>query len=126
MAWWFGGRCDLTHSYFFEEDAKHFHSVLKAGCDQHGADLYPAFKTWCDEYFYLPHRQEPRGINGIFFDDLSDEPHKHLPSDTSAPRPETPPKLFAFIKTMGDSFGPSYFPILTKRMSLPYDDHMRR
>src|ERR1051326_4510990 len=71
-AWWFGGGFDLTPYYGFEEDAVHWHTTAKAACDPFGADLYGKYKKACDEYFYLKHRREPRGIGGLFFDDLSD------------------------------------------------------
>ncbi|KAH9987084.1 Coproporphyrinogen III oxidase [Russula vinacea] len=79
LAWWFGGGSDLTPSYLYKEDAQDFHATLKAACDAHGAALYPAFKAWCDEYFFIPHRGEARGIGGLFFDDLCDREHKRLP-----------------------------------------------
>ena len=78
LAWWFGGGGDLTPSYLYEEDAVHFHRTLKEACDPHGTALYPDFKKWCDEYFYIPHRGEARGIGGIFFDDLNDQTHHVL------------------------------------------------
>lgn len=67
---WFGGGCDLTPAYLWDEDAKDFHSFWKATCDKHHHELYPEYKAWCDKYFYIPARQEHRGIGGIFFDDL--------------------------------------------------------
>jgi coproporphyrinogen III oxidase len=82
LAWWFGGGSDLTPSYLFEEDAVHFHKTLKEACDKHGTALHPSLKKWCDEYFYLPHRSESRGVGGIFFDDLSDEVHARMPNST--------------------------------------------
>jgi coproporphyrinogen III oxidase len=125
VAWWFGGGSDLTPSYLYEEDARHFHSVLKAGCDKHGAGLYPAFKQWCDEYFYIPHRSETRGLGGIFFDDLTDEQHKRLqPQAGTAPR--KPEEIFAFVQTMGNSFVESYIPILQRRMNTPSTEEQRR
>ncbi|KAI0072212.1 Coproporphyrinogen oxidase [Panus rudis PR-1116 ss-1] len=124
VAWWFGGGSDLTPSYLYEEDAIHFHKTLKDACDPHGASLYPTFKKWCDEYFYIPHRQESRGIGGIFFDDLSDEPHKRLPDDV--PRPKSPEEIFAFIKSIGDAFVPSYLPILERRYKTPSTPEERR
>lgn len=72
--WWFGGGTDLTPSYLFEEDARHFHSTLKQTCDRHDPEYYPKFKKWCDDYFLIKHRGERRGIGGIFFDDLNDRP----------------------------------------------------
>ena len=67
---WYGGGCDLTPAYLFEEDACHFHRFWQATCDKHDGALYPKYKAWCDDYFYIPARQEHRGIGGIFFDDL--------------------------------------------------------
>ncbi|RDB15936.1 Oxygen-dependent coproporphyrinogen-III oxidase [Hypsizygus marmoreus] len=131
LAWWFGGGCDLTPSYLFEEDAVHFHTVLKKACDAHGDQLYPTFKKWCDEYFFLPHRNEARGIGGLFFDDLNEGPHARLPSlnspsDDAAHRPTTPAEIFSFIQDLGNSFVPSYLPILEKRHALPYTPRQRR
>ncbi|KDQ08480.1 hypothetical protein BOTBODRAFT_48202 [Botryobasidium botryosum FD-172 SS1] len=124
LAWWFGGGSDLTPSYLVEDDAKHFHRTLKNACDAHGVDMYPAFKKWCDEYFYLPHRKETRGVGGIFFDDLSSAPHKRLPP--SAPKPSTPEEIFTFIRTCGDAFIPSYVPILAARSDTPFTEEQRR
>ncbi|KAH8100744.1 coproporphyrinogen III oxidase [Phellopilus nigrolimitatus] len=103
LAWWFGGGADLTPSYFFEEDARHFHGTLKAACAPHGAALHPAFKAWCDEYFLIVHRGERRGVGGIFFDDLSPAPHTRLPDDARA---------------CGDAF--------CAVVHTPFDEHMRR
>lgn len=124
LAWWFGGGSDLTPSYFFEEDAKHFHRTLKSACDDHGKDLYPVFKEWCDKYFYIPHRGESRGIGGIFFDDVSDGPHAKLSADVI--RPKTVDEIFTFIQSLGNAFIPSYLPILERRMLAPIDEHKRR
>ncbi|THH18323.1 hypothetical protein EW146_g2652 [Bondarzewia mesenterica] len=124
VAWWFGGVTDLTPAYLFEEDAEHFHTVLKRACDAHGPALYHAFKKSCDDYFYIPHRGEHRGIGGIRFDNLSNEPHPLLLDGTS--RPRTPAEIFAFVQTLGDAFLSSYLPILERRMEMPYDDRMRR
>lgn len=125
VAWWFGGGCDLTPSYLYEEDAKHFHGTLKEACDEYGPVLFPTFKKWCDEYFYILHRNESRGIGGIFFDDLSVEPHKRFGDDVE-PRPRTPEEIFAFIKSLGDTFVPSYIPILRRRKDTPSDERARR
>jgi coproporphyrinogen III oxidase len=124
ISWWFGGGSDLTPSYLFEEDAKHFHGTLKGACDEYGQELYSVFKEWCDKYFYIPHRGESRGIGGIFFDDLSDGHHAKLSDETS--RPKTAEELFKFIQSLGNAFIPSYFPILERRMSTPSDEHKRR
>lgn len=99
-SWWFGGGTDLTPSYLFEDDAVHFHKTLKDACDQHDKSYYPRFKKWCDEYFYIKHRNESRGIGGIFFDDLNDR---------------EPEKLLSFITSGLDSFLPAYIPIIEKR-----------
>ncbi|KAI0823934.1 Coproporphyrinogen oxidase [Trametes gibbosa] len=124
VAWWFGGGCDLTPSYLYEEDAEHFHRTIKDVCTPHGAAVYPTFKKWCDEYFFIPHRGESRGIGGFFFDDLCDEPHKRFAANDA--RPNSPEEIFAFIKAAGDAFVPSYVPILERRARTPSDEHERR
>jgi coproporphyrinogen III oxidase len=127
LAWWFGGGSDLTPSYLYEEDAIHFHSTLKTACDKHGPQLYPTFKKWCDEYFFIPHRGESRGIGGLFFDDLNSGPHLRLPSSESdVQRPKTPAEIFAFFRDLGNAFIPSYIPILQIRYSMPSTSHERR
>jgi coproporphyrinogen III oxidase len=108
---WFGGGADLTPSYLFEEDAVHFHKMLQEACSKHDATYYPKFKKECDEYFYLPHRQESRGIGGIFFDDL-DTP------DLEA--------AFKFVQSCAKSFIPTYIPIVNKRKDLPYNEEQKR
>ncbi|MFZ2302037.1 MAG: oxygen-dependent coproporphyrinogen oxidase [Gallionella sp.] len=107
---WFGGSMDLTPYYGFEEDAVHFHQACKNSLAPFGNDLYPRFKKWCDEYFFLKHRNEPRGVGGIFFDDLS-EP------DFGA--------AFAIAKSVGDHFLPAYMPILERRKDTPYGERER-
>lgn len=140
LSWWFGGGCDLTPSYLYEQDARTFHGTLKAACDPFGESVYPAFKKWCDEYFYIPHRQESRGIGGIFFDDLSSGTHKRLPEAPSpspfssssgqrgaqSKRPRSQEDIFAFIRACGDAFIPSYIPILRRRISTPSTEEQRR
>jgi len=129
VAWWFGGGSDLTPSYLYDEDARHFHGTLKAACDFHGAAVYPTFKKWCDEYFFIKHRGESRGIGGLFFDDVCDEEHKQFleaGGDADAQRPRTPETIFAMIKSLGDAFVPSYLPILERRMKMPADERARR
>lgn len=124
VAWWFGGGSDLTPSYLDESDAVHFHRTLKGACDQHCSQFYPAFKHWCDEYFFIPHRQETRGVGGLFFDDLCSETHPRLSDDTK--RPRTPDEIFAFVKTVGGAFLPSYIPILAEKSAKCYTaDHRR-
>lgn len=110
--WWFGGGTDLTPSYLFEEDAKHFHKTIKAACDKHDREYYPKFKKWCDNYFTIPHRGESRGIGGIFFDDLdaSTRPSSKNPQE----------ELFQFCASSLEAFLPAYLPIMKKRMDMPY------
>ncbi|KAK1235432.1 Coproporphyrinogen-III oxidase [Marasmius sp. AFHP31] len=123
-SWWFGGITDLTPSYLFEEDIKHFHQTLKDICDSRGPDLYPAFKKSCDGYFFLKHRNEYRGIGGIRFDDLCDEPHSLLPPDS--PRPRSVEDIFSYIQALGNSILPSYVPIVERRNKLEWTPVMRR
>jgi coproporphyrinogen III oxidase len=108
--WWFGGGMDLTPYYGFEEDAVHFHRTCKEALSPFGSDYHPRFKKWCDQYFYLKHRKEPRGIGGIFFDDLS------------KPDFDT---CFNLTKSVGDHFLEAYVPILERRLVMPYGDHER-
>jgi coproporphyrinogen III oxidase len=108
-SWWFGGGCDLTPSYLFDEDAIHFHKTIKEACDAHDKSYYPRFKKWCDEYFSNKHRGETRGVGGIFFDDLDD-----TEKDQN--------QLFEFIKDCADAFLPSYLPIIERRKDLPYTE----
>lgn len=114
--WWFGGGTDLTPSYLFPEDAKHFHQTIKAACDRHDATYYPRFKSWCDEYFYLPHRREARGVGGIFFDDLDASFLES--SSTSSQNPQE--TLFSFVSDALSSFLPSYMPIVEVRKDMPF------
>jgi coproporphyrinogen III oxidase len=108
--WWFGGGMDLTPYYGFEEDARHFHARCKEALDPLGADYYPRFKSWCDRYFHLKHRDEPRGIGGIFFDDLAERDF-----DFS----------FKLVKSVSDAFLPAYLPILERRKDTPYGERER-
>jgi coproporphyrinogen III oxidase len=101
--WWFGGGMDLTPYYGFEEDARHFHAT----CRKAVGDRYAGFKKWCDQYFHLKHRNEPRGIGGIFFDDLGDD------------------SAFEVARSVGDHFLAAYLPILERRKDLPYGDRER-
>ncbi|KAF7430312.1 Coproporphyrinogen-III oxidase [Pleurotus ostreatus] len=126
LAWWFGGGSDLTPSYLYEDDAVHFHKTLKEASDKHGTALFPAFKKWCDEYFYITHRGETRGVGGIFFDDLSEGPHARLPSSSDGARPATADTIFELIKSLGSAFVPSYLPILARRHAIPYTAEERR
>jgi coproporphyrinogen III oxidase len=108
--WWFGGGMDLTPYYGYEEDAIHFHRVCKDALTPFGADAYKKYKQWCDEYFYLKHRKEPRGIGGVFFDDLS------------TPDFET---CFALQRSVGDGFLDAYAPLLERRKDVKYGERER-
>ena len=107
---WFGGGLDLTPYYGFEEDAIHFHRVCKNALEPFGADKYPRFKKWCDEYFYLKHRDEQRGIGGIFFDDFAEGGFTNS---------------FAMMRSVGDAFVPAYVPILNLRKDTAYGERER-
>jgi coproporphyrinogen III oxidase len=111
---WFGGGIDLTPAYVFDEDAVLFHQALKSACDPHDALYYPRFKKWCDEYFYIVHRQEMRGVGGIFFD------HLRPGSDAECSA------LFSFARSVGDLFAPTYRRIVERRKSLAYDASNRQ
>lgn len=105
--WWFGGGFDLTPYYGFEEDCRHWHANAKQACEPFGEEIYPHYKKWCDEYFYLKHRNEPRGIGGLFFDDLNEGGFE---------------KSFSFVQSVGDHFLTGYLPILNKRKDHPYGE----
>jgi len=109
-AWWFGGGMDLTPYYPFDEDAVHFHRSCRDALAPFGADVYARYKRWCDEYFYLKHRREPRGIGGIFFDDLADGGFE---------------RSFALVRSVGDHFLDAYVPILERRNGLAYGERER-
>jgi len=124
--WWYGGGSDLTPTYVVEDDARHFHNVVRAVCDAHDPAirstgttenrvLYPRFKAWCDKYFYLPHRGECRGIGGLFFDDLDDR-NSSLSTN----------ELTQFVTACGDYFNPSYFPIVRRRVGESYTPEEKR
>ncbi|KAK3822823.1 MAG: Coproporphyrinogen III oxidase [Benniella sp.] len=105
ISWWFGGGSDLTPTILYEEDAVHFHQVIKDACDRHDPQYYKDFKKWCDDYFFIQHRGERRGIGGIFFDDLDNRPAD---------------ELFAFVKDCGNSFLRQYVPIVEKRKDMSF------
>lgn len=111
---WFGGGADLTPYYLFEEDAQHFHRVAKTACDKHSIAYYPRFKKWCDEYFFLPHRGETRGIGGIFFD--------YLGRDDGAKHEE----IFKLARDLAFAFTDQYIPIVTRRKDAPFSDAQRQ
>jgi coproporphyrinogen III oxidase len=103
--WWFGGGFDLTPYYGFEEDCIHWHRTARMACEPFGPEVYPRYKRWCDEYFFLQHRNETRGIGGLFFDDLSDWGFE---------------RCLAFMQSVGDHYLPAYLPIVRRRRTLPY------
>ncbi|OON21227.1 coproporphyrinogen III oxidase, partial [Opisthorchis viverrini] len=106
-SWWYGGGSDLTPYYLFEEDARHFHEQLKVACDKHDPTYYPRFKKWCDEYFFLKHRGETRGVGGIFFDDLEGQSQQ---------------QVFEFVRSCAEAIIPAYLPIVERRKDTPYGD----
>lgn len=108
--WWFGGGFDLTPYYPFEEDCRHWHEQARAACAPFGAEVYPRFKQWCDEYFYLKHRDETRGVGGLFFDDLNAGGFDHC---------------FALMRSVGDAYLPAYLPIVERRKDLPWGERER-
>ncbi len=108
--WWFGGGYDLTPYYGFEEDCVAWHKTAKAACEPFGEEIYPRFKKWCDEYFFLKHRNEARGVGGLFFDDFNE-----LGFEQS----------LAFLKSVGDSYIQAYRPILAQRKDSPYGERER-
>ncbi len=108
--WWFGGGYDLTPYYGFEEDCRHWHDTAAAACAPFGEDVYPRFKQWCDDYFYLKHRGEPRGVGGLFFDDLNEWGFE---------------TTFNFVQAVGDSYLPAYLPILERRRDMAFAERER-
>ncbi len=108
--WWFGGGFDLTPYYGFDEDCGHWHRTAKAACDPFAAAYHPRFKQWCDEYFFLKHRNEPRGIGGLFFDDLNENGFDHC---------------FGFMRSVGDHFEKAYLPIVQRRKLTPHGERER-
>jgi coproporphyrinogen III oxidase len=108
--WWFGGGFDLTPFYPFDEDVRHWHTVARDVCAPFGADVYPRYKKWCDDYFYLKHRSETRGVGGLFYDDLNDGGFE---------------LSFAFMQAIGHGFLDAYLPIVERRKSTPYGERER-
>ena len=109
--WWFGGGYDLTPYYGFKEDCEHWHHTAKNACDSFGDDTYAKYKKWCDEYFYIKHRDEPRGIGGLFFDDLNGDGKK---ADFDP--------CFDFMQAIGNSFMPAYMPLIARRKDTPFGE----
>ena len=108
--WWFGGGFDLTPFYPFDEDVVHWHTVARDLCAPFGTDVYARYKNWCDDYFYLKHRGETRGVGGLFFDDLNAADFEHC---------------FAFQRAVGDGFLDAYLPIVEKRKNIPFGERER-
>ncbi len=109
--WWFGGGYDLTPYYGFDEDCRHWHQVAAAACKPFGAEVYPQYKRWCDEYFFLKHRNEARGVGGLFFDDLNEPGFA---------------QSFAFMRAVGDSYCEAYLPIVERRKTMSYGERERQ
>ena len=108
--WWFGGGFDLTPYYGFPEDAVHWHRLARDACAPFGENVYPRFKKWCDDYFYLKHRAEPRGIGGLFFDDLNEGGFE---------------QCFSFMQSVGNHYLPAYLPIVERRKDMEYGERER-
>lgn len=108
--WWFGGGFDLTPYYGFEEDAVHWHTTARTACEPFGTEAYPRYKKWCDDYFFLKHRNEQRGIGGLFFDDLNEGGFD---------------RCFAFTRSIGDHYVPAYLPIVGRRKGTPWGERER-
>ena len=108
--WWFGGGFDLTPYYGFAEDCVHWHTIAQRACEDFGPDVYPRYKKWCDDYFFLKHRNEPRGIGGLFFDDLNEGGFN---------------QCFAFMRSVGDHYIDAYLPIVQKRRNTAYGERER-
>jgi len=105
--WWFGGGFDLTPYYGFTDDCRHWHQTAKTACQPFGEELYIRFKTWCDRYFYIKHRQEARGVGGLFFDDYHEQSFEHS---------------FSLMKSIGDHFTKAYIPIVMRRKKQPFGE----
>jgi coproporphyrinogen III oxidase len=108
--WWFGGGFDLTPYYGFEEDVRHWHRTAREACLPFGEDVYPRYKEWCDRYFYLKHRDEPRGVGGLFFDDLNEGGFAHS---------------FSFMRSVAEHYLPAYLPIVQRRWAKQFGDEER-
>jgi coproporphyrinogen III oxidase len=109
--WWFGGGYDLTPYYGFEEDCRHWHQIAKDACEPFGSDIYPKYKKWCDDYFYMGHRNEARGVGGLFFDDLNEGGFE---------------SCFEFMQAVGNSYTEAYIPIVERRKTMAWDDRQRQ
>ncbi len=134
--WWFGGGLDLTPYYGFAEDARFLHNTLKSACDPHNLNYYPVFKAWCDDYFYLKHRQETRGVGGIFFDYQNSEPKLYKNSNDSATAERLSneihnfptrswQQIFSFVQDCAGAFLTAYIPIVERRQETPFGERER-
>src|SRR5262245_45305215 len=110
VAWWFGGGFDLTPCYPFDEDVLHWHRTARSACEPFGADVYARYKDWCDRYFFLKHRNETRGVGGLFFDDLNEWGFT---------------RTFEFVRSVGEHYLPAYLPIVDRRKATPYGERER-
>ncbi|MDP3562251.1 MAG: oxygen-dependent coproporphyrinogen oxidase [Legionellaceae bacterium] len=108
--WWFGGGFDLTPYYGFEEDCQHWHQTAKQACEPFGDDIYPRFKAWCDRYFYIKHRNEARGVGGLFFDDYNEQSFEHS---------------FGLMQSIGNHFLKAYVPIVKRRQTIPFSPEQK-
>jgi coproporphyrinogen III oxidase len=132
---WFGGGSDLTPYYVVREDAAHFHRTLRDACARFDAGFYPRFKRWCDDYFFLPHRGEPRGVGGVFFDYLGagaerTAAHQAKTGAVAPPAPSAvesdPERLFEFVIALGEAIMPAYLPIVNRRRDDAWGERERR
>jgi coproporphyrinogen III oxidase len=124
-AWWFGGGSDLTPYYPRLEDVRHFHGTLRAACDRHDTQFYPAFKAWCDRYFYLKHRAETRGVGGIFYDYLDHAGFGESGARTHFERDKTFDELLAFMSDAGGAFADAYLPLAERHALEPFGERER-
>jgi coproporphyrinogen III oxidase len=124
-AWWFGGGADLTPYYPQLADVRHFHATLRAACDRHDPQFYPAFKAWCDRYFYLKHRRETRGVGGIFYDYLDGAGFGEWDARAAFDRARTFETSLAFMADAGAAFTAAYLPLVERRARAPYGERER-
>ncbi len=114
--WWFGGGFDLTPFYPVEEDVEHWHRTARAACLPFGEHYYQEYKEWCDKYFFLPHRNETRGVGGLFFDDLNTNPNGELDFEHA----------FGLMQSIGNHYTPAYLPIIERRKDMPFSEQQRQ